>query len=398
MPFDPGRQRPRAVLFPQHLPGEAWIFTHPLESFSGHLDAPDLLESVLARAECSSRVDNPRPEELLVGGITYEGETYFERYQSYEVIDREALWPTVEASGETEPVFWDVRPGRNQYLEMVEAARSRIAEGKIYQVNLARIFECCLPDFDPWEFFRFLVWATQAPLSCLIPLEQCWAISGSPELFLRLDGRRIRTCPIKGTRPRDRNPLKDRQNAFDLCTSEKEVAELVMITDLERNDLGQVCEPGGVEVPELLKHESFSHVHHLVSTVEGCLRPEISMLEAIRRCFPGGSITGAPKKSAREAITELEGEPRGIYTGALGYLGFDGTAQLNIAIRTVESRGDRIRFQTGSGITWGSDPVAEFDETGHKSRGVLDALEWYVKCRQKPLFRQEHSRSHGVTT
>ncbi len=186
-----------------------------------------------------------------------------------------------------------------------------------------------------------------------------------------MNGRRIITRPIKGTRPRRLDQQLDQRNAYDLLTSPKEIAELVMITDLERNDLGRVCDYGSVSVPELLKLESFQHVHHLVSTVHGILREDISQPAALRACFPGGSISGAPKKRALEIIAELEPHPRGIYTGAIGYFGYNGESQFSIAIRTAVFEDGRGSFHSGAGIVADSAPAAEWQETLDKAATLL---------------------------
>ena len=189
-----------------------------------------------------------------------------------------------------------------------------------------------------------------------------------------MQGARIATRPIKGTRPRFADdPARDRAAVRELTTSDKERAELLMITDLERNDLGQVCEFGSIAVPELWRVESFAQVFHLVSTVTGTLRPHVDHVDAFRACFPGGSITGAPKKRASEIIAELEPHARGLYTGAIGWFGFDGRSQWNIAIRTAVQQADQITFHVGSGIVADSIPQHEYEETLHKAAGILAA-------------------------
>jgi anthranilate/para-aminobenzoate synthase component I len=190
-----------------------------------------------------------------------------------------------------------------------------------------------------------------------------------------MSGRAIRTRPIKGTRPRRADATADEKSAYDLITSPKEIAELIMITDLERNDLGQVCDFGSVHVPELLKLERFAQVFHLVSTVEGRLLPGMDHLSALRACFPGGSITGAPKKRAREIIAELEPEPRGLYTGALGWFGFNGESRFNIAIRTAIFEESQAHFHVGAGIVADSVPEKEWQETLDKAAGLLLAAD-----------------------
>jgi len=188
---------------------------------------------------------------------------------------------------------------------------------------------------------------------------------------LRIGGSRISTHPIKGTRPRKPDARDDQLSAYDLITSPKEIAELVMITDLERNDLGQICEYGSVTVPDLLRLDRFEQVFHLVSAVEGQLRPDVSHVRALRACFPGGSISGAPKKRALEIIRELEPFPRGIYTGAIGYFGYNGESQFSMAIRTAVFEGGRAQFHVGAGIVADSIPEKEWQETLDKAAGLL---------------------------
>ena len=204
-------------------------------------------------------------------------------------------------------------------------------------------------------------------------------LSASPESFLKLSGNLVSTSPIKGTRPRYRDHERDEKSAYDLLTSPKELSELIMITDLERNDLGRVCEFGTVRVSELLKIERFEHVFHLVSTVNGQLRQDVDHLAALEACFPGGSITGAPKRRATEIIDELESEPRGLYTGSIGYLGANGESQFNIAIRTAVVENKAIQFHVGAGIVADSDPAMEYEETLHKAAGILQAADSTVR-------------------
>jgi anthranilate/para-aminobenzoate synthase component I len=183
------------------------------------------------------------------------------------------------------------------------------------------------------------------------------------------------TRPIKGTRPRGASSEEDTRIAAELLASPKDNAELVMITDLERNDLGRVCEFGSVRVSELVRVETYATVHHLVSTVEGQLRKDVSAVDCVRACFPGGSITGAPKIRAMEIIDELEPHARGVYTGAIGFLGYNGLTHLNVAIRTVVQQGSELTFHAGGGIVADSEPDAEYDETLAKAQGILNAIE-----------------------
>jgi anthranilate/para-aminobenzoate synthase component I len=261
-----------------------------------------------------------------------------------------------------------------KHKDYVERARDYIAAGDIYQVNLTHRFTAPLPrDLDLYALYQHLREISPAPFAAYTNLGGRTILSSSPEQFLRLSGRTIQTRPIKGTRPRFRDREQDEKSAYDLITSSKEIAELVMITDLERNDLGQVCEYGSVVATELLKLERYAQVFHLVSTIEGTLREEIDHLAALRACFPGGSITGAPKKRAREIIAELESGPRGLYTGAIGCFGFNGESRFNIAIRTLVAENDELHFHVGAGIVADSVPVKEWEETLHKASGILQA-------------------------
>lgn len=261
------------------------------------------------------------------------------------------------------------------FIRMVERAQDYITAGDIYQVNLSYPWQASWPqDANALALYLKLRAVSPAPHAAFMQLAGTTVLSASPELFLRMQGSRIATRPIKGTRPRFANdPARDTAAAHELTASPKERAELLMITDLERNDLGQVCEFGSVSVPELWRVESFAQVFHLVSTVTGTLRPHIDHVDAFRACFPGGSITGAPKKRATEIITELEPHPRGLYTGAIGWFGFDGRSQWNIAIRTAVQQGDQISFHVGSGIVADSIPRHEYEETLHKAAGILAA-------------------------
>lgn len=262
---------------------------------------------------------------------------------------------------------------RAEFVSAVERAQRYIRAGDIYQVNLAQRLSVAAP-CPAWNFFRRLNAVSPAPFSGYLDCGDLQLASSSPELFLRLSGSHIQTRPIKGTRPRSADPLRDAQLTYELQTSAKEMSELVMITDLLRNDLGRVCEYGSVQVPELVRLERYPQVQHLVSTVEGRLRPDVTHFAALARCFPGGSITGAPKIRAMEIIDELEPVTRGPYTGCLGYLGFNRESQLNILIRTAVFRGGRVYFHVGAGIVADSSAEAEHDETLAKAGGFLAAL------------------------
>jgi para-aminobenzoate synthetase component 1 len=290
---------------------------------------------------------------------------------------------------------------RAGFLSAVERAQRYIRAGDIYQVNLSQRLTVKLPrwgeasdgpplqssgalhlargDARPtsrtgWELFQRLAAVSPAPFSAFLDCGDFQMASSSPELFLRLSGSNIQTRPIKGTRPRGTDPTRDAQLAYELQTSAKELAELVMITDLLRNDLGKVCEFGSVQTPELARLERFAQVQHLVSTVEGRLRAGVTHLAALAACFPGGSITGAPKFRAMEIIDELEPLARGPYCGCHGYLGFNRESQLSITIRTAICKDGLAYFNVGAGIVADSNPEAEYEETLAKAAGFLAAL------------------------
>jgi para-aminobenzoate synthetase component 1 len=215
---------------------------------------------------------------------------------------------------------------------------------------------------------------TPAPYGAFLNFPEQQIASASPELFLELRGRRLVTRPIKGTRPRGLTGPEDASLAEELLQSEKDRAELLMIVDLERNDLGRVCRPGSVHVDELRALEDHPTVWHTVAEISGELAAGADAIDAILAAFPGGSITGAPKVRAMQIIAELERARRGVYTGAIGYLGFDGDVALNIAIRTIVCRDGRATYHVGGGMVWDSDPAAEYEETLAKGRALHEAL------------------------
>jgi para-aminobenzoate synthetase component I len=261
-----------------------------------------------------------------------------------------------------------------RYLESIARIKQYLREGDCYQVNFAQRF--AVPaEGDPWQAYKTLRALNAAPFGAYLGTPECQILSSSPERFLRVGGREVETKPIKGTRPRGRHPIEDLLLADDLRLSAKDRAENVMIVDLLRNDLGKVCTIGSVRVPRLFQIESFARVHHLVSTVTGRLAADCTALDLLRACFPGGSITGAPKLRAMEVIEELEPHRRGIYCGSVGYLGFDGNMDINIAIRTLVHSGSVTRLWAGGGIVADSNPESEYRETYHKAAPLLDLLD-----------------------
>lgn len=263
---------------------------------------------------------------------------------------------------------------RDEFCAIVKQAQHEIALGNIYQICLAhRLHAPCQE--DPWPLYLSLRQHSPAPFAAYLQCGEEIILSSSPECFLKIDDKHILTRPIKGTRPRGKTAAEDAEQATLLQSSPKENAELVMITDLERNDLGRVCDYGSVITSQLLHLERYPQVFHLVSTIEGQLRREISHVEAVTACFPGGSISGAPKKKAMEIIQQLESVPRELFTGAIGYFGFDRKSQFNIAIRTLHLRNGAAQFHVGAGITSDSIPEQEWEETLHKASGILGATQ-----------------------
>ena len=260
-----------------------------------------------------------------------------------------------------------------EYLTAVGKVKEYIREGDSYQVNLSQRFSI-KTDSEPWRLYKRLRAMNPAPFSAYLGFGKTAVLSSSPERFLEVSGRRIQTRPIKGTRPRGKDDAADHRLGEELRASVKDKAEHVMIVDLERNDLGRICEWGSVRVTEFEVLESYATVHHLVSTVEGRLRDDVGLVDCVRACFPGGSITGAPKVRSMEIINELEPNSRGLYTGSVGYMGFNGRMDLNIAIRTMVCRGGRVLFSVGGGIVADSEPESEYEETIDKGRALFQSL------------------------
>jgi para-aminobenzoate synthetase component 1 len=263
---------------------------------------------------------------------------------------------------------------RENYLRSVRRALEYIAAGDVFQINLSQRFTAH-GSIEPLDLFLRLGAASPAPFSAFLSWRDLAVVSASPELFYQTTGDLVVTRPIKGTRPRGSGAEEDQRLAAELASSAKDRAELTMIVDLERNDLGRTCRYGTVQVIDPLAIETFAQVHHLVATIEGRLRPELGPVDVIRAVFPGGSITGAPKIRAMEIIDELEPNRRSLYTGAIGYLSRGGTSGFNIAIRTMTIEGNRVSYQVGGGIVADSDPGSEYEETLHKGRGLRAVLE-----------------------
>jgi para-aminobenzoate synthetase component 1 len=262
------------------------------------------------------------------------------------------------------------------YRAAFDTIQGYIREGDCYQVNLAQRFSAHCRG-NPWAAYQQLRHVNPAPFSAYLNFPQAQILSSSPERFLKVSDGVVETKPIKGTRPRCLQAQEDRQQVEELKASEKDRAENLMIVDLLRNDLGKSCLPGSVRVPRIFDIESYATVHHLVSTVTGTLKPGLHALDLLRGCFPGGSITGAPKIRAMEIIEELEPHRRGAYCGAIGYVGFDGNMDTNVAIRTLVHSEQMIRFWAGGGIVADSDADQEYQECFDKASALLHLLDHF---------------------
>jgi len=282
---------------------------------------------------------------------------------------------TPAAFGTSFTVSASVRPeiGFEDYARAWRHIKDYIRDGDVYQVNLTQRFSAPARG-HPWDAYLRLRTLNPAPYSAYFATPDGAVLSSSPERFLRVDGRRVETKPIKGTRPRGASAAEDAALADELAASPKDRAENVMIVDLLRNDLGRSCAPGSVHVPRLFAVESYRKVHHLVSTVEGELTAGTSALEALRNCFPGGSITGAPKLRAMEIIEELEPSRRSVYCGAIGYVSRSGHMDTNIAIRTLVCHRERMYCWAGGGIVMDSDLDAEYAECLAKAAAMLEVF------------------------
>ncbi len=275
-----------------------------------------------------------------------------------------------------------LEPTMNQaaFERMVSQALEHIRAGDIFQANVAQRF------IGSWQgpslpLYTALRRLNPSPFACWLAWDDLSVVSCSPERLVRVQESRVDTRPIAGTRPRGMTADEDAVNSLELLLSEKERAEHIMLVDLARNDLGRVCRAGSVQVNELMSLEAYSHVLHIVSDVAGVARSGVDAVDVIRAVFPGGTITGCPKVRCMQLIRELEPVPRGLYTGSLGYLGFDGTLDLNIAIRTIVIQGQQLSLHAGAGIVADSIPEREYQETLAKARALMSAVQELQGCR-----------------
>lgn len=262
---------------------------------------------------------------------------------------------------------------KDEYLNIVNTAKEYIRNGDIFQVNLSQRFEMETTQ-EPLEIYKRLRKKSPAPFSAYLLFDWGGIISSSPERFFKITGREIESRPIKGTRPRSQDPFQDEWMKEELLRSPKDAAELTMIVDLVRNDLGRVCRIGSVKVKEHRIIEAYSNVYHTVSTVVGELKEGKDFIDCLYAAFPGGSITGAPKIRAMEIIEELESNKRNLYTGSIGFVDFNGNADMNIVIRTIVLKHQKAYYSVGGGIVWDSEPETEYEETLHKGKMMLEVL------------------------
>ncbi|WP_133016678.1 aminodeoxychorismate synthase component I [Clostridium cuniculi] len=262
---------------------------------------------------------------------------------------------------------------KEDYKKAVTRLKEYIVSGDVYIANMTQRFWCYNED-DSFNIYKKLRSINKAPFSAYLNFEDFQIISSSPERFIQVFNNKAHTRPIKGTRPRGHNAEEDEKNKLELINSEKDKAELLMVVDLERNDFSKVCKPHTVKVTENFKLEEYATVFHLVSTVEGELKNDVSSVRCIKECFPGGSITGTPKIRAMEIIEELEGIKRNIYTGSIGYFDFRGNCDFNIVIRTIIKKDNKAFFGVGGGITYDSIEEDEYNETLDKARALMRVL------------------------
>jgi anthranilate synthase component 1 len=352
--------------------------THTLSAVASlHTDAPDLegRYAIAERAIFEALERTARPTETELAGLTRrrepDGENTAQNGKS------------ASAAGAVELEEIEVSLSRPEYESAVRSAKEAIAAGEAIQIVVARrqTFERPIVGgerLDAVSLYRSLRRVNPSPYLFFVRMPEFTVVGASPELLVRVEGDRMTTHPIAGTRPRGATPAEDDALAYSLQRDPKERSEHVMLVDLGRNDLGRVARAGTVAVTKYMEVERYSHVLHLVSNVEARLKPECDALDALRSIFPAGTLSGAPKVRAMQLIAEAEGERRGLYGGAVGYLGYDGNLDTAITIRSAVLSEDRIHLTVGAGIVAGSVPETEFEETEHKAGAVRRAIEMAI--------------------
>jgi len=318
-------------------------------------------------------VDHQSKETFIVAlGIDGDQQVKLDNLQK-KIQDGAINPPNIEVKPKAVKPEFKANMEKSYYIETINRIKEYIRSGDIYQANMTQRFECELEE-TPLELYTKLRTINPAPFATFMDFGEGAIVSSSPERFIKVEDGVIETRPIKGTRPRGATPEEDKINREELLASEKDRSELLMIVDLERNDLGRIAKTGTVKVPELFVLEEYATVYHLVSTVVAEVKDECDAVDILEATFPGGSITGAPKIRAMEVIDELEPTQRNIYTGSIGYIGFNGDIDLNIVIRTVLCKDNKAYFQVGGGIVWDSDPEMEYQESLDKAKAQMMAL------------------------
>lgn len=333
-------------------------------------DAEHIAEMAVGIYEWAVIVDHHRQKSYLVGQC--------DRQKGQDLIKQFSQLPS-SYDGHGFKVVGEVKSNMDKetYVHAFDRIKRYLKEGDCYQVNLAQRFVAGC-EGDPWTAYQALRKLNAAPFSSYLNLPEVQILSSSPERFLKLTHGVVETKPIKGTRPRKPDYAEDQQQIKNLEASNKDRAENLMIVDLLRNDISKTCKSGSVKVPLLFDVESYATVHHLVSTVTGLLAENCHALDLLKSCFPGGSITGAPKIRAMEIIEELEPNRRGVYCGAIGYIGFNGNMDTNIAIRTLVHSEHTIRFWAGGGIVNDSVAEDEYQESFDKAAAMLNLLQQFT--------------------
>jgi para-aminobenzoate synthetase component 1 len=333
-------------------------------------DAEHIAEMAVGIYEWAVIVDHHRQKSYLVGNC--DQQKWQDLISQFSQLPVRPDCPAFKVVGEIKSNM-----DKNSYVHAFNRIKHYLKEGDCYQVNLAQRFvaDC---EGDPWTAYQTLRKLNAAPFSCYLNLPEVQVLSSSPERFLKLTDGVVETKPIKGTRPRKPDYAEDQQQIKNLEASNKDRAENLMIVDLLRNDISKTCKSGSVKVPVLFDVESYATVHHLVSTVTGVLADGQHALDLLKSCFPGGSITGAPKIRSMEIIEELEPNRRGVYCGAIGYIGFNGNMDTNIAIRTLVHSENTIRFWAGGGIVNDSVAEEEYQESFDKAAAMLDLLRQFT--------------------